>query len=464
MIKIGFFGADRTVTGSRHLIDINGYRLLLDCGLFQGRRAETYENNLHFAFDPKSLSSVIISHAHMDHLGDLPNLVKQGFNGDVHCTSATLDLANIMLMDSANIQEGDIEFVNKVRRHHHEPPTEPLYDTADIPPTLKLFRGCSYEHPFNVDGDAQVVFHDAGHILGSAITVIKVNDNGRQLSICFTGDLGRKDMPIIMDPYVVTDSDILVIESTYGDRLHADINKVQDRLAAVINETVSKGGKLIVPSFALERTQELIYYMHQLKLDKRIPDIAVFVDSPLAVDATAIFRAHPECYDTETATFLRTVEDPFGFRGLTYITSVDESKKLNDIKTPVMIIAGSGMAEAGRVLHHLRNNISNPNNTVLIVGWQAENTLGRKIAEKWPEVPIFGEKYKLRCRVEVFNEFSAHADRNDLINWANAGKARWQKVFVVHGEESAALSLADAFKEEGLKDVLVPQFGQIFDL
>jgi metallo-beta-lactamase family protein len=464
LINIGFYGADRTVTGSRHLININGYKLLLDCGLFQGRRAETYERNLHFAFDPKSINSVIISHAHMDHLGDLPNLVKQGFSGDVNCTSATLDLANIMLTDSANIQESDIEFVNKVRHRHNEPPMEPLYDTADIPPTLKLFRGCSYERPFRVTGDARIVFHDAGHILGSAITVIDVNDGGRQLSICYACDLGRKDIPIIMDPYIVTDSDILIIESTYGNRLHADINNVAERLANVINETVSKGGKLIVPSFALERTQELVYYLHQLKLDKRIPDIAVFVDSPLAIDATDIFRAHPECYDSQTAEFLRTVEDPFGFRGLRYVASVEESKKLNDIKTPVMIIAGSGMAEAGRVLHHLKNNIGNPNNTVLIVGWQAENTLGRKIAEKWPEVPIYGEKYKLRCRVEVFNEFSAHADRNDLINWVSAGKNRWQKVFVVHGEESAALSLADAFREIGLKDVVVPEFGQNFEI
>jgi len=284
------------------------------------------------------------------------------------------------------------------------------------------------------------------------------------LSVCFTGDLGRNNMPIIRDPYVVTNSDVLIVESTYGNRLHADINNVMDKLARVINETVTAGGKLIIPSFALERTQELIYCLHQLKLAHSIPDIPVYIDSPLAIDATDIFRVHPECYDSETAELLRTEKDPFGFRGLHYVASAEESKKLNYIKTPVMIIAGSGMAEAGRIQHHLKNYIGDSRNTVLIVGWQAENTLGRKIAEKWPEVSIFGEQYKLRCRVEIFNEFSAHADRDDLLKWTGAGKDKWQQVFVVHGEKSAALSLADAFTETGLKQVVVPEYGQSFML
>lgn len=464
MINITFCGAARTVTGSRHLLDINGYRILLDCGLFQGRRAETYEQNLHFLFEPRDVNSAIISHAHMDHLGNIPNLVKQGFRGNIYCTLATFDLANIMLMDAANIQEGDIEFVNKINRRHNKPEVEPLYVVADIAPAMKLFNGYSYDHSFNITNDIQVVLRDAGHILGSAITVLSVKDGESQKSICFTGDLGRYNMPIIRDPFVVDDADILIIESTYGDRLHADIRNVQEKLAKVINETVSRGGKLIVPSFALERTQELIYNLHQLKLNHAIPDIPVYVDSPLAIDATDIFRIHPECYDAETAEILRTESDPFGFRGLRYVSTVEESKSLNELKTPAMIIAGSGMAEAGRILHHLKHNIGDPRNTVLIVGWQAENTLGRKIAEKWPEVSIFGEKYKLRCQVEIFNEFSAHADRNDLIKWAGAGKARWQKVFVVHGEETAALSLAEALSQIGLKDVTVPQLGQSFTI
>lgn len=464
MINISFHGAVRTVTGSRHLLDINGFRILLDCGLFQGRRSETYERNLNFDFDPRSIDAVVISHAHMDHLGDLPNLVKQGFNGDVHCTSATLDLANIMLTDSANIQEGDINFVNKVRRKQNLPPTGPLYGVADIPPTLQLLMGSSYDHPISISRDIQLVFHDAGHILGSAITVINVNDNGRKVSICFTGDLGRYHMPIIRDPASVTNSDILIIESTYGNRYHASISNVEEKLAAVINATVSRGGKLLVPSFALERTQELIYCLNQLKLEHKIPDIPVFVDSPLAIDATDIFRVHPECYDQETAAFLRSKSDPFGFRGLRYVSSVEESRSLNNLKTPAMIIAGSGMAEAGRILHHLRNNVSDPKNTVLIVGWQAENTLGRKLAEKWPEVKIFGEIYKLRANVEVFDEFSAHADRNDLVKWTSEGKASWQRIFVVHGEETASLALADTFTEAGLKGVIVPEYGENFTL
>lgn len=464
MINVTFFGATRTVTGSRHLLGINGHNILLDCGFFQGRRAETYEKNLHFPFNPKSIDTTIISHAHMDHLGNLPNLVKQGFSGDVHCTSATLDLANIMLMDSASIQEADIKYVNKIRLRHKQPPVEPLYEVADIPPTLQLLRGCAYDRSISLSENISLIFRDAGHILGSAMPILNINDGGRNISICFTGDLGRNNIPIIRNPYVVTDSDILIIESTYGNRLHADINNAKDRLASIINETISKGGKLLVPSFALERTQELVYYLHQLKQSGSIPYFPIFVDSPLATDATEIFRIHSECFDSETRNFMRSVDDPFGFHGLRYVSSVEESKSLNDIDNPIMIIAGSGMAEAGRILHHLKNNISNTKNTVLIVGWQAENTLGRKIAERWPEVSIYGEKHKLRCRVEVFDEFSAHADRNDLVNWASAGKERWQKVFVVHGEETASLSLAEDFRKAGLRDVVVPEFGQNFTL
>ncbi len=460
MIKLTFYGAVRTVTGSRHLLTCDNLNILLDCGLFQGHRKDTYDRNLNFEFDPGALSSVIISHAHMDHLGNLPNLVKQGYRKDVYSTSATVDLAAVMLTDSANIQESDIKYVNKIRSKHHEAALQPLYTMEDIPPTLKLFRGSAYDHSFKIDENITVSFRDAGHILGSAISIFNINDHGRNVSICYTGDLGRYNMPIIRDPTSVIDCDILIIESTYGDRLHSDINNVKDKLASVINETVSRGGKLIVPSFALERTQELVYYLHQLKLEHRIPDIPVFVDSPLAIDATDIFRIHPECYDDDVADFLLTDRDPFGFRGLHYISSVEESKSLNKIDTPIMIIAGSGMAESGRILHHLKNNIGNPKNTIMIVGWQAENTLGRKIKEKWSEVSIFGEKYKLRSQVEVFDEFSAHADRNDLIKWCLEGKSRWQKIFVVHGEESASLALAEAFNNAGLKDIIVPQYAQ----
>ncbi len=461
MIKLNFAGLAGSVTGSRHVIETDNHTILLDCGLFQGKRKDTYERNLNFPFDPASIDSLILSHAHIDHIGNVPNLVKKGFKGDIHCTMATADLINIMLMDSANIQENDAVFVNKIRARRHEEPIEPLYTREDIPPVLELMQGHGYNHAFSIDG-IKVTFREAGHIIGSALTVMDIVDNGRKLSVCYTGDLGRPNLPIIRDPYIVTDSDILIIESTYGDRLHNNIANLEDRLARVLNETIAKGGKIIIPSFALERAQEIIYTLHRLRLAKYTPDIPVYVDSPLATDATEIFRMHPECFDQETNEFLRRAEDPFGFKNLRYTRNTEESKALNDIDKPMIIIAGSGMAESGRVLHHLKNYIEDERNTVLIVGWQSENTLGRKIQEKWPEVRIFGEPYKLNCRVEVFDEFSAHADRNDLINWVSKGKDRWQKVFIVHGEEKASQSFAAALAEIGIKEVIVPESGSSY--
>jgi metallo-beta-lactamase family protein len=463
MIKLTFTGAAGGVTGSRHLLETDTQRILLDCGLYQGRRKDTYENNLNFPFKPAEIDTLVLSHAHIDHIGNVPNLVKQGFHGEIHCTQATADLVNIMLLDSAHIQENDTVFVNKVRAKHHEPPIEALYVPADIPPVIQLLESHGYNRPFKLDGNS-ARFKDAGHIIGSALTQIELNDKGRKISLCYTGDLGRPNLPIIRDPVNVTDSDVLIIESTYGNRLHRDIGQLSERLANVINETIVKGGKIIVPSFALERTQELVYTLHKLVLSKWIPDIPVYVDSPLATDATEVFRMHPECFDEEVNTLLRTVDDPFGFKHLHYTRSTEESKELNSIDKPMIIIAGSGMAESGRVLHHLKNNIENEKNTVLIVGWQSESTLGRKIQDKWPEVKIFGEPYKLNCRVEVCDEFSAHADRNDLINWVSQGKQRWQKVFVVHGELEAAESIATAYRDLGIREVIVPKLGQSYDL
>jgi metallo-beta-lactamase family protein len=463
MIKITFTGAAGDVTGSRHLIEAKGQKILLDCGLYQGRRKDTYERNLNFPFDPTTINTLLISHAHIDHIGNVPNLVKQGFKGDIHCTLATADLVNLMLLDSAHIQENDIRFVNKIRDKHKQPPVEPLYTMADIPPVIRLLQGHSYDRQFNLNG-FQAVFREAGHILGAALTVLTFEDTGRKLSVCYTGDLGRPNMPIVRDPDDITDADILIIESTYGNRLHRDINQVGDRLAAVINETAGRGGKLIVPTFALERTQEILYTLHLLRIAKRIPEIPVFVDSPLATNATEIFRLHPECFDDETNRLLQTVDDPFGFSHLHFTRTTDESKALNAIDQPIIILAGSGMAESGRILHHLKNNIENPLNTILIVGWQSENTLGRKIQDKYPQVPIFGEFYDLKCQVEVMDEFSAHADHNDLINWITRGKESWQKVFLVHGEPDATSSLAQVLKENGLRDVIVPKLGESFEL
>jgi metallo-beta-lactamase family protein len=463
MIKITFTGAAGDVTGSKHLIEFNDFKILLDCGLYQGRRKDTYERNLNFPFDPASINSLILSHSHIDHIGNVPNLVKKGFQGDIHCTLATADLVGVMLMDAAHIQESDATFVNKVRAKHHQPPIEPLYTRADIAPVMELISGHGYNRQFKIDS-VKAIFKDAGHILGSALTILEFNDQNRKLSLCYTGDLGRPNLPIIRDPSIVKDADVLIVESTYGNRLHGDINQIANRLAAVINKTIARQGKIIIPAFALERTQELIYTLHRLRLEKKIPEIPIFVDSPLATDATDIFRLHPECFDDDVNELLRTVDDPLGFHQLHYTRSTEESKKINMISGPIIILAGSGMAENGRILHHLKSNIEDPRNTILIVGWQAENTLGRKIQDKWPEVPIFGEPYKLKSQVEVFEEFSAHADRNDLINWISQGKDCWQKVFIVHGEPESAEALAEAVREIGIKEVIIPQLGQSFEI
>jgi metallo-beta-lactamase family protein len=461
MIKLTFTGAVRNVTGSRHLIETSDQRILLDCGMFQGRRKDTYERNLNFPFDPAAIDTLILSHAHIDHIGNVPNLVNKGFHGDIHCTLATADLVNVMLMDAAHIQENDAAFVNKIHKKSNKALIAPLYTREDIPPVLELLHGHGYNRYFKIN-TTRAIFRDAGHVLGSAITVMQMNDNGQKVSLCYTGDLGRRNLPIIRDPHVVNDADVLIIESTYGDRLHSDISQIKERLSAIINQTVSRNGKIIIPSFALERTQELIYTFHQLKLSNRIPDIPIYVDSPLAINATEVFRLHSECFDKETNEFMRTVEDPFGFSRLHYTRTTDESKMLNSLESPMIIIAGSGMAENGRILHHLKNNIENPLNTILIVGWQAEYTLGRKIAEKWPQVPIYGELYNLKSQVEVFDEFSAHADRNDLIDWVKQG--RWEKIFIVHGEENSSLSLAKALEATGFTNVIVPELGQSFTI
>lgn len=462
MIKIAFHGGVEGVTGSRHLISVNEKQVLLDCGLFQGRRGEYYERNLNFTFDPVKVNALVLSHAHIDHIGDLPNLVKKGFKGEIHCTLATADLVAIMLNDSARVNTADVNYVNKIRAKRNEPPVAPLYEIKDVPPVLALLQGHGMDHSFDILPGIKGIFRAAGHILGSAITVLEIDDGGRKISVCYTGDLGRENMPIISDPFQVAAADVLIIESTYGNRLHRDIRQVGDRLAEVINRTVKRGGKIIVPTFALERMQELIQTLHQLRLANRIPAIPVYVDSPLAIDATDIFRAHPECFDEETVELMRRTEDPFGFRELHYTRTADESRKLNDIKEPMMILSTSGMAEAGRILHHLRNNIEDPRNTVLIVGYQAENTLGRKIFERWKEVPIFGVKYKLNAEVMVFDEFSAHADQRDLLNWVAAGK--WKKIFVVHGEKEASESFAGILRSEGYADVNVPKMGESFTL
>ena len=459
-MEITFWGAARAVTGSQHLIQINGKQVLLDCGLFQGHRAEAFERNRNLPFDPKGVDAVILSHAHIDHCGNLPSLVNAGFRGQIHCTMATADLVSIMLRDSAHINAKDVEYVNKKHRRKGLPLVEPLYSIEEAENALRYLVAHKYDRWFPVTRGVRAVLRDAGHILGSAITVLEANDHGQRVRLGYTGDLGRKDLPILRDPALVQDLDYLVTESTYGNRLHEDITQVEDQLAESVMETYSRRGKLIIPAFAVERTQEVVYTLHRLRKAGRIPSLPVYVDSPLAIDATEIFRLHPECFDEETNEFLLREEDPFGFRGLRYLRNVEESKLLNEMDGPMIIISASGMCEAGRILHHLKNNVEDPRNTVLIVSYQAEHTLGRRIAEQRETVRIFGDEYRLRAQVRVIDAFSAHADRDELLGWIGKARTNLKTVFVVHGEEEESLALAKGISELGAHQTSVPRLGE----
>lgn len=449
-MDLEFWGAARSTTGSMHLLGLNGDRILLDCGLFQGRRKEAQQRNQSFPYPPSEFPAVVLSHAHIDHSGNLPNLSKQGFRGTIHATPATVDLCRAMLRDSAHIHERDAEFVNKKRKRRREPPIEPLYTMEDAEQALNLFEGQRYGRSFAVSDRLQCTFLDAGHILGSAIVVLEATDNGERRRIVFSGDLGRRNMPILRDPDVPDWADVLLIESTYGNRHHEDIQGASDRVHKVIDRVVGRGGKIIVPCFSVGRTQEFVYCLHVLFNEGRLPKIPIFVDSPLAVNATDIFRQHPECYDAETRELLENSRDAFGFAGLRYIRSVDESKALNALQEPCIIISASGMCEHGRILHHLRNSIDNPANCVLVIGYMAENTLGRKLVERQREVRIFGETHRPRAEVAVLNAFSAHADADDLSDFARriAAGGRLRKVFVVHGEPSRSMPLVARLEAE----------------
>ena len=413
-----FWGAAQSTTGSMHLLGIDGKRILLDCGLFQGRREETRQRNLSFPQSPSDYAAVVLSHAHIDHSGNLPNLVKQGFGGEIFATAATVDLCQAMLPDSAHIQERDLEYLNRKRERRGEPPVEPLYTMEDAQRTLDQFKATSYGKPFTVLSNLECTFLDAGHILGSAVVVLEAREDSTHRRVVFSGDLGRRDVPILRDPQTPDWADVLILESTYGNRRHEDIRGATERVYQVIERVAARGGKIIVPAFSVGRTQVFVYCLHELFNEGRLPRIPIFVDSPLSLNATEIFRRHPECYDAETREMLETSRDAFGFSGLHYVKSVEESKALNARPGPCVIISASGMCEAGRILHHLKNNIEDPANCVLVIGYMAENTLGRKIVERQNRVRIFGETYQLRAEVAILNVFSAHAGADDLAEFA----------------------------------------------
>jgi metallo-beta-lactamase family protein len=432
-----------------HLLTLNGSRYLLDCGLYQGHRKEARERNATLPFPASSINAVLVSHAHIDHTGNLPTLVKNGFTGPIVASPATIDLCKYMLTDSAHLQEKDALFMAK-RNHRRrslgdmDTPeiVDPLYSVDDAERTLPLFQPAALAEPREIGPGLTYRSYEVGHMLGSTAMVLNIKENGRERTLAFSGDVGRYNLPITKDPEPLPPCDYLIVESTYGDRLHKPPEAVCDKLADAVNRTLERGGRLIAPAFAVGRTQEIVLLLHQLIDAERIPEFPIFVDSPLAVNTTEVFRKHSELYDAETIAMVAQDGDPFAFRNLRYIREVSDSKALNDLRMPCMIISASGMCEGGRILHHLLNGISNPRNTILITGFMAEYTLGRKLVDKWPEVPIYGEPVPLRAEIVKLNELSGHADQHELLDWIAPIAPGLKRVFVVHGEPAAQAVMA----------------------
>ncbi len=469
-MRITFQGAARTVTGSQHLIDVNGSQILLDCGLFQGPRAESYQRNRVFPFNARNLKAVVLSHAHIDHSGNLPSLVQDGYRGQIYATPATCHLANIMLMDSGHIQELDAEHMSRKNARKGLDPVEPLYTMNDAAMVAQHFRPTEYDEPVEIAPGVVIQLVDAGHILGSAAIVLDIDEvdgfERRKFRLWFSGDIGRRGLPLLRDPILPSGADYLIMECTYGDKPHEDPQLAYDELREVVRSTVERKGKVIIPAFAVGRTQDLVYNLNVMMAGGEIPTIPVIVDSPLAVNASDIYRAHPECFDEETAQFVaqgrrRTA---LAFSHLTYTRSVEESKALNERKDPMVIISASGMAENGRILHHLKNNIEDARNTVLIVSWQAPYTLGRRIADRVKQVNIFGESYNVRARVATIGGFSAHGGQTFLLEYARAVRDTAKEIFLVHGEEKAASVLKQKLGEQGQQRVVYPELHEIVEI
>lgn len=461
-MKLKFCGAAGTTTGSQHLLEINGKRILLDCGLYQGSRQQAYEVNCCFPhFDPASIDMVILSHAHIDHSGNLPNLAKSGFTGNIYTTHATRDLCQIMLADSARIQESDIAWLNKHRARNGLGEVTPLYNEQDAERCLRQFVTIGYDRPMPVCDGVTVTFIDAGHILGSAQVVLDVKDqaDGKQKRFMFSGDVGRGHNEVLRDPVPVENVDFLLMESTYGGREHDAPPGVGDHFGEIITRAVKRGGKILIPAFAVERTQQILFVLNELFENGRIPHLKVFVDSPLAVSATEIYRLHPDAFNEEVYQSLFEKQNPFGFENLTLVRSVSGSKALNDIEGPAIFISASGMCEAGRILHHLKNHIGDPKTTVLFVGYCAENTLGRRIRDGEKEVPILGGRYKVRAHIETVDSFSGHADHSELLDYFAHTTGPKNKVWLVHGETLASETLCQALREKHSGEVAVGVLG-----
>ena len=467
-MRIEFLGAAQTVTGSMHLVHTRHGRILLDCGLFQGRRREAFERNRSLPVSAGSVDAVVLSHAHIDHSGSLPRLYKNGFRGPVYMTHATRDLCAAMLEDAAMIQRLDAQYINKVieRDQVDMDPVEPLYDKEDVVGILSQITALPYGHRTTVSPGIDVTFFDAGHVLGSAITALDVDDEHRKKRVVFTGDLGRKHMPILRDPEVPEGADVLITESTYGNRFHDPIQSMDDRLAEVITRTYERGGKIVVPSFALERAQEIVYALKRLKSHGRLPPMTVYVDSPLTVKITDVFKLHPDCYDADAGQMIASGDSPFDFDSLRYVSSVEESKAIDQEQRPSITISASGMCESGRIVHHLRATIEDPRNTVVIVGFQAPHTLGRRLVEGRKRVRIYGVERERRAEVVVLNGFSAHADQKDLVEFAEAVRDRGtlKQIALVHGEPKAQTVLTQVLGGRGFSSVASPAPGDSLEI
>ncbi len=457
-MKISFNGAAQDVTGSQFLLEANGKRLLIDCGMFQGRREETFTRNQTFAFDPHTLDAVILTHAHVDHSGNLPNLVKQGYSGPIYATSATCDLAALMLQDSGHIQEADADYMNKKRAAQHLPPVQPLYTLEDAKKVAAQFHPVDYNQNFIPVAGVSASLVDAGHILGSSSANLTIQEDGQTQRVWFSGDVGRNHLHILRDPVLPKDVDYLILESTYGDKLHEDPQLAYEEFYQVLQRALTQHGKVIIPAFAVGRTQELVYALNQFISQGRLKSIPVYIDSPLAVNVSDVFRRHPECFDEETRQFILKYHHPaLEFDQLTYVRSVEESKQLNHKPGPMIIIAASGMCETGRILHHLKNNIEDERNSILIVSWQAPYTLGRRLADRAEKVMIFGEEYTRRAQVFTIGGLSAHAGQNNLVAYAQATQNTLKGVYLVHGELASAQALQAKMQSVGIHDVHIPR-------
>jgi metallo-beta-lactamase family protein len=464
LTKLKFYGAAREVTGSMHMIEKDGYKLLIDCGMIQGKRKESFERNRNLPFAASDVNAMILTHAHIDHSGNIPTLIKNGFRGSVYSSYATKDLCRLMLPDSAYVQLKDLEYVNKKRLKQKKTLFEPLYTIEEAEASLDHFVQKNLGETIKFRDDIEAFMLNAGHILGSNMAVVKLHEKDREIKVGFTGDLGRKSLPILLDPDQIKDVDYLVIESTYGGRDHKPIGAAYAKLAAVVNDTHARGGKLIIPVFAVERAQEVLYVLNKLFIDKLIPPMPVFVDSPLTVEVTEVFKQHAECFDDDMLKFIADNNNPFHLELVKYTQSVEESKAINDYDGPCIILSATGMCEAGRILHHLKNNISDPRCTVLIVGFQTANTLGRRLVEGEKQIKIFGDPYSVQAQVKVINEFSGHAGQKDLVRFIQSAiklsAGRLKKVFLVHGEESQQEELKIVLHDAGIMNVENPAFGE----